>query len=139
METIIAYLYLCSGTLALAGYFPQLKTLFLTKRSPTDISLKTWTIWLAEGTIGLLYGIYCLEDLLFCLIVGTDCLFIMTIIGLVIHRRYVVYGQYDNFFGALCAYYVLPPFFGVKETENPEELRPCKVQAVPARKNREII
>lgn len=105
IETLIAYLYLVAGTIALAGYLPQLKNLLRAKSACHDISVKTWTIWSLEGLIALLYGLYCLKDMLFVIIAVTDLAFMLSIIVMVIHNRLVLFGPHEKFHSAATAYY----------------------------------
>lgn len=113
LESIIAYLYLISGSIALAGYIPQLRVLWRAEQSPNEISVKTWTIWFAEGIIALLFGIICLQDMIFCFIVAVDILFMGTIITMVIYNRYVLFGNSRNFIDAFFTYYFCRPFFAM--------------------------
>lgn len=115
MEIIVAQLYAIVGIISLFGYWPQIKLLLVSKRAPTEISIKTWTLWTLENVVALSYGIFCLNDLIFCLLTGLDLFLTSTIIALVMHNRYVKYGRQRNIAWAFIKYYFQRPFFGISD------------------------
>ena len=113
MDIFIAQLYAIVGIISLVGYWPQIKLLLVSKRAPTEISIKTWTLWTLENVVALSYGIFCLEDMIFCLLTGLDLLLTSTIIILVMHNRYVKYGRQKNLILPFVRYYFERPFFAI--------------------------
>mgnify|MGYP001480595164 CR=1 FL=1 len=113
--TIIAQLYAIVGLIALFAYFPQIKLLLKGKKAPTEISIKTWSIWLFEQCVAMLYGVFCLQDFIFCFLTGLDLLLMAGVICLVIHNRYVKFGNQKNFFVAFYKYYFMYPFFSIRK------------------------
>ena len=108
-EIIVIQLYAISGFISIAAYWPQIKLLFKAENAATEISIKTWTIWTIENFIALLYGIVALEDLIFCVLIGLDVICMITIVSLVIHNRYVVFGNSPNLFSAFILHYFKNP------------------------------
>ena len=119
MVTFIAQLYALVGLVSLLGYLPQLMVLVKGEKAPTEISLKTWTIWLFENFVAMLYGIICLQDVIFCVLTGLDLMFVSVLICLVINNRYVKFGPCPSFASAVMQYYFLRPYFGIAEQPVP--------------------
>jgi uncharacterized protein with PQ loop repeat len=115
MEVLIAQLYAVVGIISLIGYLPQIKLLIISKRAPTEISIKTWTLWTLENVVALAYGIFCLKDFLFCALTALDLICTSTIIILVMHNRYVKYGSQKNLLIAFVKYYFRKPFFAIAD------------------------
>ena len=106
LEIIIIQLYAIAGLFSLAAYWPQIHILLKAENIPTEICIRTWTIWTCENFIALAYGVVALEDLVFCLLIGLDVVCMMVVIGLVIHRRYVLFGDSPSFLSAFVGYYL---------------------------------
>lgn len=115
LVTIISRLYAVVGLISVMGYAPQIRTLLQGAKAPTEISVKTWTIWMFEGMVSLSYGIVCLHDFMFCLLMAVDVVCMAVIIGLVLNNRYVKYGSCDNFPTAFLLYYFRRPFFAMSD------------------------
>ena len=68
-----------------------------------------------EQCVAMLYGVVCLKDFIFCFLTGLDLLLMAMIIVLVIHNRYVKFGNHKHFFSAFYKYYFVYPFFSMAQ------------------------
>lgn len=85
--SIIGLLYSTIVIIAVFGYVPQLYKLWKSETDGMDISIATWLIWLYTWVISLLYGIFELEDLKFCIVAVINLIGHFGIIGLTLRNR----------------------------------------------------
>ncbi len=84
----ISITYAIVGAISIIGFWPQIKALLVSKTRSFSVSIKTWALWTFEAFIGLLYGMFILQDLLFLAIIAFDVLGSAVILGLTIYNRY---------------------------------------------------
>jgi hypothetical protein len=114
MVTLIAQLYALVGLISIIGYSPQIMKLLKGAHASEDISIKTWTIWFFENSVAMAYGVFCLQDFIFCFITALDLVCMGAIVCLVIQNRFVRYGHCKNFVQAFIQYYFIYPFCSAK-------------------------
>jgi hypothetical protein len=93
MEQVFAFLYPLVALISGAAYLPQIVSLWKLENRAEDISLSSWCIWLASALISFGYGIFCLKDPRFCLVAALSVVMISLVVGLIMHNRYVRFGQ----------------------------------------------
>lgn len=88
METFAVFLYSLIPFITSAAYYPQVRRLM--KSSPEEIqsiSLLAWGTWLFCSIAGLLYGIYHLRDLLFCILAGLSVFWESSVVLITLYKR----------------------------------------------------
>lgn len=88
MLSMLGILYSFVAVVALIGYMPQIRRIWVTKSDCRDISLSTWFIWTLATFISLAYGIFELGDWKFCMITGVNATCHAAILGMIIYKRY---------------------------------------------------
>lgn len=94
METLVIFLYSLVPFITCAAYYPQVRRLM--KASPEEIksvSLLAWSTWLFCSLAGLLYGIYHLHDLLFCILTSIAIFWETSVIVITLYKRRLVRGR----------------------------------------------
>lgn len=86
--SIIDVLYSGIAIIAIFGYTPQIVKLWQSKTNSKDISILTWLIWMSAWVISLLYGIFELADLKFCIVAIINLLGHVGVIGLTLRNRH---------------------------------------------------
>jgi uncharacterized protein with PQ loop repeat len=114
-KTIFFNLYPVVGIITVFGYIPQIKSLLRAKRSPNNISIKSWLLWVLSAFISLGYGVYCLNDMPFIIMTLIGLFLMLYVIGLILYRRYVTFGDYKNLLEVLISYFFCKPFFSMPE------------------------
>jgi len=85
--SIIDFLYSGIAVIAIIGYTPQIIKLWQSDNDSKDVSILTWLIWMGTWVISLLYGIFELEDLKFCIVAVINLFGHSAVIGLTLRNR----------------------------------------------------
>ena len=88
MEQFFVFLYPVVVLVSIIGYIPQIKELFTAKEKLVGISLSSWMIWLLSSFLLLWYGVFHLQDFMFCLTTGVATALIAGTTALVVYNRY---------------------------------------------------
>lgn len=113
MKMFFLYSYPLVGFISLCAFIPQIKALLNAETSPVNVSIKSWLLWTLSSLIGFGYGVYVLEDLMFCLITGVTLALDFFVLFLVLYRRYVTFGPCRNLGDVTVEYFLRAPYLGV--------------------------
>lgn len=117
METFFLYTYPLVGLISLAAFIPQISALIKSTTSSANVSVKSWFLWTVTSVVSFGYGVYVLNDIMFCIMMGVTMFLNMIVISLIIYKRYVVFGYCRNVFDVVLEYFFRYPYFGVCTTK----------------------
>lgn len=115
MSNLFSLLYPLVALISASAYFPQITALLRACSAPVDISIRSWLLWIAGSSITLGYAFFCVHDVMFCLITLFNLVMMIVIVGLVLYKRYVVFGHCRSLAHAFVEYFLCYPFFCVRE------------------------
>lgn len=113
METFFLYTYPLVGIISLCAFIPQITALIKSTTSPANVSIKSWFLWTVTSIISFGYGVYILQDFMFCMMMGVTMVLNTVVISLILYKRYVVFGHCRNIFDVVLEYFFRYPYFGV--------------------------
>lgn len=89
MESVFVFLYPLLTINTIIAYLPQIVQLMKAEKASDDISLTSWYLWIGGGVIALGYGLFHLQDFMFCLTTGLNLVFMGAVVGLILYNRHV--------------------------------------------------
>ena len=113
IEALFRLFYPFVALISVYAYIPQIKTLRKAVTAANNVSIRSWLLWLGGSSLSLGYGIFCLADLLFCLVTGLSIVLELIVISLIIQNRYVHFGGCRDFGHAFIEYFFKYPFLDV--------------------------
>lgn len=87
INDLFTFLYPVVPMVGMAGYVPQIVALIRAKRIPQSISLSTWFAWTMTWLVSLGYGVFELQDSLFCMTASMNLMGHLAIIGLTLFKK----------------------------------------------------
>ncbi|MCB1556726.1 MAG: hypothetical protein KDJ15_05370 [Alphaproteobacteria bacterium] len=89
MEQFFSLLYPLVAIISIVAYIPQIKTLLFATRSPQNISLSSWMMWVASSFLAFGYVATHVHDSMLCLTTGVNLGMVALTAGLVAYNRYI--------------------------------------------------
>ena len=93
MDQFFTFLYPAVALISSTAYFPQIKSLIYAKTACHSISIKSWVLWIVSGLIALGYASFSVGDALLVAATMFNVVLCTVVLGLVIHNRYVRFGD----------------------------------------------
>ena len=93
MESVFVFLYPLLTINTIIAYLPQIVQLIKAEKASDDISLTSWYLWLGGGVIALGYGLFHLQDFMFCLTTALNLLFMGAVVGLILYNRHIRFAE----------------------------------------------
>jgi uncharacterized protein with PQ loop repeat len=113
MKTVFMMMYPMVGLISLFAFIPQIISLIKAVTPPVNVSIRSWLLWTIGAFISLGYGYFYLEDLMYIVTCGMNFALDLLVVLLLIHRRFVIFGQCANLYHALTEYFLKYPFLAV--------------------------
>lgn len=86
MEDLFIYLYPLVTINSILAYLPQWMTLYKAD-DLESFSISSWVMWIVGSAISLGYGVFHLQDMMFCITTGVGLLFMIGIVSTVLYKR----------------------------------------------------
>lgn len=112
MEQLLILLYPVVAVIQATAYFPQIRALVVSKTASRNMSIQSWLLWTFSNLIGWGYVSVVVDDFMLSLVSLFNLVMCATIATLIIHNRYVRYGECKNIFEGF-VYYLFVDCFAV--------------------------
>lgn len=89
MEEIFVILYPLLTINTIIGYLPQIRQLVKADKPTDDISLSSWYMWIFGSVIALGYGLFHLQDFMFCVTTGVNLVLMVAVVALVLYNKHI--------------------------------------------------
>lgn len=89
MEHLFSGLYSLVALFTVIAYLPQIVSLLRADTPVAGMSVSTWILWTLSGAVSFGYGVFCLDDMRFCVVTGSGLALMLVVTALLIHNRYI--------------------------------------------------
>lgn len=93
MENVFVILYPLLTINTIIGYLPQIRQLIKATKPTDDISLSSWYLWILGSVIALGYGVFHLQDFMFCLTTSVNMVLMIAVVALVLYNNHLRFAQ----------------------------------------------